>query len=198
MKILQSRVRLGDIKGMPVLNNNLKKMNFTKLNVQKPISVSPLPPPDMSRHVKKPVMPVFPAARPFKDDISSLKQAALAVQQIRLGAQQELETIRKMRTDAQKYQQDTATKARSEAHQLVLHARLSTQREIEELIRQASEEIQKVLADIRVIRITAQEELAAQRKFTDAAKLSSMSLSIKEALGKTERKKKKQLVSSKY
>jgi hypothetical protein len=48
-----------------------------------------------------------------------------------------------------------------------------------------------------VIRITAQEELGAQRKFTDAAKLSSMSISIKDELAKTERKKKKQLVVSK-
>ena len=89
-------------------------------------------------------------------------------------------------------------RARSEAHQLVLHARLATQREIEDMIRQATEEIQKVLADIRVIRITAQEELAAQRKYTDAAKLNSMSLSIKELFHKPpERKKKKQLLAVK-
>ena len=82
-------------------------------------------------------------------------------------------------------------KARSEAHQLVLHARLATHREIEDMIQQANEEIQKVLADIRVIRITAQEELAAQRKFTDAAKLNSMSLSMKEIFQKAAEKKPK-------
>lgn len=130
---------------------------------------------------------------PIKDDFSSLKDAAAAINRIRISAQQELELIRNTRADALKYQQETAAKARSEAHQLLLHARLQTQREIEELIRQASEEIQKVLADIRVIRITAQEELAAQRKFTDAAKLSSMSLSIKEDMEKTDKKKKRPL-----
>ena len=125
----------------------------------------------------------------MKDDFSNLKDAAEAVQRMRQSAQKELAQARKMRSDAQKYQQETATKARSEAHQLILRTRLATQREIEELIRRASEEIQKVLADIRVIRITAQEELAAQRKFTDAAKLSSMSETIKENFKKPELKK---------
>ena len=128
---------------------------------------------------------------PIKDDFSSLKDAAAAVNRLKISAQQELELIRNTRAEALKYQQETAAKARSEAHQLILHTRLQTQREIEELISRASEEIQKVLADIRVIRITAQEELAAQRKFTDAAKLSSMSMSIKEDLEKSDKKKKK-------
>lgn len=128
--------------------------------------------------------PASPTMNTMKDDFSSLKEAALAIRRIRLNAQHELELARKFRTDAQRYQQETATRARSEAQQLILRTRLATQRETEELIRQASEEIQKVLADIRVIRITAQEELAAQRKFTDAAKLNSMSLAIKENLKK--------------
>jgi hypothetical protein len=135
----------------------------------------------------------------INDDYTSLKEAASKVKQLRLSAQRELEQARKMRAEAQRYQQETETKARSEAHQLVLRTRLTTQREIEELIRQASEEIQKMLADIRVIRITAQEELAAQRKFTDAAKLKSMSFSFKEEKEESEkplRKRKKQLVIS--
>ena len=69
-------------------------------------------------------------------------------------------------------------KARSEAQKLMLHTRLTVRKETEALIRQANEEIQKVLADIRVIRITAQEELAAQKKFTDAARLRSFTLSL--------------------
>ncbi len=137
------------------------------------------------------------ASSGIRDDFSSLKEAAAAVQRIRLSAQRELQLARQMRADARKYQQETATRARSEAHQLVLKTRLATQREIEEMIREASEEIQKVLADIRVIRITAQEELAAQRKFTDAAKLASMSLAIKENFKKPETKKKKQLAAVK-
>ncbi|MBA7692470.1 hypothetical protein ES703_101037 [subsurface metagenome] len=139
-----------------------------------------------------------PAARStMNDDFSSLKEAPAAIQRIRLSAQHELGVARKMMADAQRYHQEMATKSRSEAQQLILRTRLATQREIEELIRQASEEIQKLLADIRVIRITAQEELAAQRKFNDAAKLSSMSLAIKENFKKPERKKKKQLATAK-
>jgi len=140
---------------------------------------------------------VTTARSTMKDDFSSLKEAAAAVQRIRNSARHELELARKMRADAQRYQQETVTKARSEASQLILRTRLATQREIEELIRQSSEEIQKVLADIRVIRITAQEELAAQRKFTDAAKLSSMSIAIKENFKKPEPKKKQQLAAVK-
>jgi len=101
-----------------------------------------------------------------------------------------------MRADAVRYQMETATKARSEANQLLLHARLATQREVEELIRQAGEEIQKMLADIRVIRITAQEELSAQRKFTDAAKLNSLSFSMKEQFEKAVTKPRKQPVAT--
>ena len=55
----------------------------------------------------------------------------------------------------------------------------------------ANEEIQKVLADIRVIRITAQEELAAQKKFTDAARLRSFTLSLKKDELEPEEKKAK-------
>jgi len=147
--------------------------------------------------MKKDTTGVLPARSGFKDDYSSLKEAAMVVQRIRVAAQRELQLARKMRADAQKYQMETATKARSEAHQLVLKTRLATQREIEEMIREASEEIQKVLADIRVIRITAQEELAAQRKFTDAAKLSSMSLAIKNNFKNPDTKKKRQLAAAK-
>jgi SepF-like predicted cell division protein (DUF552 family) len=147
--------------------------------------------------MKKDTTGALSARSGFKDDYSSLKEAAAAVQRIRISAQRELQLARKMRADAQKYQRETATKARSEAHQLVLKTRLATQREIEEMIREASEEIQKVLADIRVIRITAQEELAAQRKFTDAAKLASMSIAIKDSFRKPETKKKKQLAAAK-
>lgn len=136
----------------------------------------------------------------MQDEYSNLKEAARAVRQIRVCAQRELELARKMRADAQRYQRDTATKARSEAQQLVLRTRLATQRDVEELVRKASEEIQKVLADIRVIRITAQEELAAQRKFTDAARLTPMTLDLEQLDAPREKpasKRKKALASSK-
>ena len=85
-----------------------------------------------------------------------------------------------MRIQAQRYLRETETRARSEAQQLIFQARMTVRKEIEELISQANEEIQKIMADIRVIRITAQEELAAQKKFTDAARLRSFTLSLQE------------------
>jgi len=166
------------------------------VNTQKTSLAGPSPSLNTVGLMKKLVRPGLPAASPLKDNHSNLKEAALAVQQIRLSVQKELEMARKTRADAQRYQQETATKARSEAQQLILHARLATQREIEELIRQSSEEIQKLLADIRVIRITAQEELAAQRKFTDAAKITSLSMNIQDEIERPDRKKGKQLVGA--
>ena len=111
----------------------------------------------------------------IREDYAGLQEAAEAIHRLRMSAQQELEMARRLREEAQHYHRETATRARSEAQQLILKSRLQTQREVEELVRKASEEIQKVLADIRIIRITAQEELAAQRKFTDAARLGSLS-----------------------
>ena len=134
-----------------------------------------------------------PAASSIQNERDRLRLAAAEIQKIRLSAQRELELAKQLRTEAQRYQQETETKARSQAQQLILRTRLSTQKEIEELIRKASAEIQKVLADIRVIRITAQEELAAQRKFTDAARLFSLSLALKEDSGGAEEKRKKPL-----
>jgi hypothetical protein len=141
--------------------------------------------------------PVSLPASPVKDDYSSLRAAALSVERIKATAQQELEQIKRMRADAIRYQMETATRARSEANQLILHTRVATQHEIEELLRQATEKIQKMLADIRVIRITAQEELSAQRKFTDAAKLNSLSFSFKEQMEKTVSKPRRQAAASK-
>jgi gas vesicle protein len=138
-----------------------------------------------------------PATGSKMDGVSNLKSAALAVQQILLSAQRELGMAKKLRADAQRYLQETEMKARSEAQQILLQTRLATQREVKELIRQANEEIQKALTDIRVIRITAKEELAAQRKFTDAARLHSFTLSLQEEDDEPERKAKKQLASKK-
>ncbi len=142
--------------------------------------------------------PPYPVTSgPVGDELARLKAAAEAVHQIRLSAQHELELSRKMRAEAQRYQQETETQARSRAHQLILHTRLETQKEIEDLIRSAGAEIQKVLADIRAIRITAQEELATQQKFTNAAKLRSLALSLQQDTAEVEENSKKQLAYKK-
>jgi hypothetical protein len=196
MKIEQSKVRVDMPKEKPIAGGLLKVEDKTKTVKPKAHAVIADPEPDFgmsdlplikpsSIKPKKPSSAPPMSAGPLRDDYSTLRDAVTSVQRLRASAQQELDQIKKMRADAIRYQQETATRARSEANQLILHARLATQREIEELIRKASEDIQKMLADIRVIRITAQEELSAQRKFTDAAKLNSLSFSFKEQMEKT-------------
>ncbi|OGN94725.1 MAG: hypothetical protein A2Y89_01250 [Chloroflexi bacterium RBG_13_51_18] len=169
MKISQSKVRVQPFKTTPAAEKIPGKVMTSKAAapVKKSFTSRPL------------------SVRPVSGGDSGTNETMTSLHRIRKIALQELELIRRMKAEAVKYQQETAMKARSEAHQLVLHARLATQREIEDIIRQANEEIHKVLADIRVIRITAQEELAAQRKFTDAAKLNSMSSSMKEVFQKS-------------
>jgi hypothetical protein len=142
--------------------------------------------------MEKATLPGSAATSKIANEYENLRAAASVIQKIRISAQHELDLARKMRAEAQQYQKATEMKARSEAQQLILRTRLSTQKEIEELIRKAGEEIQKVLADIRVIRITAQEELAAQRKFTDAAKIATLSLALDKGKGTQPAKKAKQ------
>lgn len=194
MKIEQSKVRVdmpreksaagGFLKVEPAQTPGKNKPNFMDNLPQLDVEDMPLNP----KKSKSAVAPA-PVSPLRSDEYGSLREAALSVERIKAAAQRELEQIRRMHADAIRYQQETATRARSEANQLILRARLATQREIEELIHEASEEIQKMLADIRVIRITAQEELAAQRKFTDAAKLNSLSFSFKEEMEKNLKEK---------
>ena len=119
-----------------------------------------------------------------ENDLVKLRAVTAEIQRIRLSARHELEMAKRMRADAQRYQQEIETKARSQAQQLLLHTRISTQKEIDGMIQKASTEIQKLLTDIRMIRITAQEELAAQQKFTDAARINALSLELKDEVTK--------------
>ncbi len=181
---------------MQSISHNMKNVIMNKGNIKK------VPPATQSPNKNTGAQTGRPAAGSAikgsaVDEFANLKATLQAVQQIRLSAQRELEIARKMRVDAQRYLQQTEMKARSEAQQLILQARLATQRHIKELLRQASEEIQKVLADVRVIRITAQEELAAQKKFTNAARLRSFTLALQEEDKEPEKKPKKQLAGKK-
>jgi hypothetical protein len=180
------------------VNKSPAANNKTRLNTGlKTIPVQPAPRAAAPVPFKRVFAPPASSNGFSRDELSSLKEAARVIHQVKISAQHELELARKMRADALKYQQETAARARSEAQQLILKTRLLTQRETEELIRQASEEIQKVLADIRMIRIMAQEELAAQRKFTDSARIRSISLAIKDGYEpeKSSPRKKKQLAA---
>ncbi len=137
------------------------------------------------------------ATSPIQDELAKLRAAATSVQKIRLSAQHELELARQTRANAQRYRQEMETKARSQAQQLILRTRLATQKEIEELLRESSAEIQKLLADIRMLRITVQEELAAKQKLTDATELCSLALTLQEETAEPEEKRKKQLACKK-
>ena len=149
--------------------------------------------PNRQRQVVRVSKPVVQSqtASTVKSGSTNPRPTALTSQQLSVNAQRELEMARRLRMQAQRYLQDTEIKARSEAQRLILQTRLTIRKETQELIQQANEEIQKVLADIRVIRITAQEELAAQKKFTDAARLRSFTLSLKKNGEEEEEKPKK-------
>jgi len=122
------------------------------------------------------------------EEMDSFRAARVEVQRIRLSAQRELELARQIRAEAERYRQETEAKARSQAQLLILQARLSIQKEVTELKRKAGEEIQQILVDIRMIRITAQEELEAQRKFNTASRIRTLSHSSQKKTGhKSER-----------
>jgi hypothetical protein len=185
MKITKGKVRVEPNRAIPP---DVKSGAIPKVNVQKPIASNTATAPKVPAQLRNTLKPTLQSARPTTDGFSSYNDNTVAIKRIIASAKEELELIRKMKAETLRYQQQTATKARSEAHQVVLNTRLKSHREIEEIIRQASEEIQKVLADIRVTRITAQEELATQRRYTDAAKLNSITLSFKEAFQKATEK----------
>ncbi len=100
------------------------------------------------------------------------------VRRLRLSMQRELELAKQMRFEAEKYRLETETKARSEAQRLILENRLAIRKKISKLESETSEQLKKVFIDIRMIRLAAQEELEAQRQFTNAAKISALSLAL--------------------
>ena len=122
----------------------------------------------------------IPAANNHIDDeLARLRIAGAEVQRIKLNAQRELNIARRMRAEAERYLKETETNARSQAQMLILKARMETRKELAELKRVTTEEIQKLLVDIRMVRIMAQEELEVQRKITDAARIRNLSISSK-------------------
>lgn len=131
------------------------------------------------------------ANRPFAEELDELRATRAEMKSIRLSAQQELALARQIRTGAERYHRETETKARSQAQLLILQARLATQKEIAELKRKAGEEIQKILADIRMIRITAQEELEAQRRFNNASRITTLSQATQRRASRSPGKEKK-------
>jgi hypothetical protein len=133
---------------------------------------------------KKTTVPRAKVPKPIKNSTLDYSKTDLALKRILACAREELELIREMKAEAARYRQDALKKADSEGRRLILNAGLMKHREIEEVIRQASEEIQKILADIRITRISIQEELAVQRDFAKTDKLNGIFTSIKSTLQK--------------
>lgn len=124
------------------------------------------------------------SASPAGNELARLKETGAAVQRIRLSMQRELELARRLRAEAEKYVRETEVRARSQAQLIILQARAANSREIAELKRVVNEEMQETLADIRRIKIAAQEELKAQKKLTNAAKIGALSLASEEKVDK--------------
>ena len=110
-----------------------------------------------------------------RDELAKLSAVSDEVQKLRLGVQRELELVKQIRAEAERYRLEIEAKARSQSQLLILQARLATRKELAEMKRGVSEEIQKILVDIRMLRIASQEELEAQRKFTSAARICALS-----------------------
>ncbi len=155
--------------------------------------------PDGSRaQAGKPLTQAQAGTNSVGGEVAKLKEATAEVPWMRISAQRELGLAKQIRAEAERFSQETGAKARSQAQLLVLQARLATKKEVAELNRKASEEIQtgvaelkreasaeiqKILGDMRMIRIAAQEELKAQKKFTNAARIRALSLMSQEEIG---------------
>ena len=122
-----------------------------------------------------------------EDSLAKVTAVAAEVQRIRLMAQRELELAKRLRTEAEQYWKATQAKAHSQAQMLILSARLSTKKEIEEIKRKSIAEVQNILDEMRMLRVTAVEELEAQRKFTDAARICALYLPFQEEVEKKEK-----------
>ena len=165
------------------MNNNSRDIIAPWGNGEKGNSTSHSHPGGARVQARKTSTQAVVATNGMEVELERLRAAGAAVHRIRLSAQRELELARQMRAKAERYRQETETKARSQAQLLISQARLATHKEIEEIIRKASAEIQKLLADIRMIRITAQEELVTQQKYSNAARICALSLSLQEESG---------------
>ena len=117
------------------------------------------------------------AANFIEDELSRLRAARAEVQRIRLSAQRELGLAKQMRAEAERYQQETGTKARSQAQMLILQARLAIKKELVELRREINGETYKILDTIRT---TANTYLDSERRFTDAARIRALSFAHQE------------------
>jgi hypothetical protein len=137
-----------------------------------------------SARVRRTITPKIKSQQPAEDGVLDFNYVTLALRRILANAKEELELIREMKAAAVSYRQAALKNGDSESRRLTLNARVMKHREIEDAIRQASGEMQKILADIRITRIAIQEELAKHSNVAEADKLNSIVTSIKETFQK--------------
>ncbi len=124
------------------------------------------------------------AANDGREMLTTFRAAKNEAQRLRLEVQRELGLVRQIRGEIERYQQETEAKTRSEANMLILQARLTIQKEMKEIAElkyKVNEQSMKLMADLRMTRIAAQEEFEAQRKFTSAARIKALTSTCKEA-----------------
>lgn len=116
------------------------------------------------------------------DNLLNLDESMITLRRIIASAREELELIREMKDETARYRQNVLKNDSHEVSRLTLNARLTKHREIEEVIREASEAILRILADIRITRIGIQEALVVQGESGEVDKLNTVFTSIKESL----------------
>ena len=149
-----------------------------------------------NRQAVKPPAPVPLTTNRVEDELTMLKAVRAKLQMILLSAHHELVRAKQIRAAAERYQQETETKARSQAQMLILQARLANRREIAELKRKSCDEIKTMMTDLRGLRQAAMAELEAQQKFTDAARIKALSLGFLKKGGGMLADKEKTMASS--
>jgi len=117
-------------------------------------------------------------------ELAKMRVAEVEIRRMRISAQRELQLAKQIKAEAERNLREIETKARSQAQLLIIQTRLATKKEIAECSRKVGQEMQKALADIRLIRSTAQKELETQQKFTNAARLKALSLVFPEEDGR--------------
>ena len=133
-------------------------------------------------------MVIMNAENNIESELMRLKAETAYVEQLRLRVLRELEMAKQTRLEIKKYQQQLIARARSDSQMLILNTRLTLKKEMEESRCEINEQMQKLFGDIRVLRITAQEELKAQRAYTGAAKIRSLAGSFPETVEDSRKK----------
>ncbi len=115
-------------------------------------------------------------------ELAHLRNAVAEVQRIRTSIQRELELVKQIRADTERYQQETEARARSQYQITMLQARTGIRKEIAGLKRRASEEIQKMLGEMHLLRLAAQKELDTQRKLHSAYRINALSIACQDSV----------------